>query len=369
VPLTGVRVLDAASFIAGPLAATLLGDLGAEVVKLEPAEGDPLRRIGGVLADDVSATFALANRGKRGVALDLRAEDAAPRVANLVDAADIVIHNQGPGSAQRLGLDRAAVVVEISAFGATGPYASRPALDPIVQAMSGISAMTGEPDGEPHRAGAPVVDVAAALSAAFGALGALRAHERSGEAKRVTVSLFEVGLLLNSSNLAMRSARAEPLARLGNASHALLADQFAARDGLIWIVVWEQRQWEALCDLLRLEDLAADPAYATNDLRVTNQEELRPQIAAAVAERPAEELRTDLAGAGIAAAVTLTLDQVLSDPHVLDTGALLREARLPGPDLAFPAGPIRLDGERPEPGLPAPRLGEHNEEVFAELSG
>jgi len=368
-PLSGIRVLDAASFIAGPLAASLLGDLGADVVKAEPQGGDPLRRIGGVLDDEISATFAFANRGKRGVAFDLAAEEGARRLASLAAASDIVVHNQRPAAAERLGLRSASVVVEITAFGDRGPYAERPALDPIVQAMSGIAALTGEPDGEPRRAAAPVVDVSAALTAALGALGALRAHERSGEAQVVTVSLFEVGLMLNSPAFAMRSARGGPLERLGNASHALLADQFAAADGLVWLAIWEQRQWRRLCEVLSLEDLAGDEAYGSNARRIANQERLRPKLARAIADRRAEELRASLEEAGIPAAVTLSLEQIVDDPHVRESGAIRSEARLPGPDLALPAGPLRFDGERPDPGRPAPRLGEHTAEVIAELLG
>ena len=362
-------MLDAASFIAGPLAAAFLGDLGAEVVKLEPEGGDPLRRIGGTLDDDMSATFAFANRGKRGVSLDLGTEEDQAVAARLAAASDIVIHNQRPAGAERLGLGAAPIVVEITAFGRSGRYSDRAALDPMVQAMSGIAALTGEPDGAPRRAGAPVVDIATALTAAFSALAALRARELTGDPKLVTVSLFEVGLLLNSSSFAMRSARGEPLERLGNASHALLTDQFAAADGLLWLAVWEDRQWRRLCQLLSLEDLAEDESYDSNAGRVANQDSLGPMLAAAIAGRRAEELRAELAGAGIPAAVTLSLEEVIADPHVAETGALRTEARLPGPDLSLPAGPFRLDGERPGPRGPAPRLGEHTAEVIGELDG
>lgn len=368
-PLDGIRVLDAASFIAGPLAATMLGELGADVVKLEFGPGDPLRRIGGVLDDDTSATFAFANRGKRGVSVDLDAAEGADVVTRLVARSDIVVHNQRRATAARLGLDEAGVVVEVTAFGDRGPYAERPALDPIVQAMSGIAALTGEPAGEPHRAAAPVVDVTTAMTAALGALGALRERERSGEPRLVTVSLFEVGLMLNCSGFAMRSARGEPLERLGNASHALLADQFAAADGLVWLAVWERRQWRRLCELLGLGDLAADERFASNADRVDNQEELRPRLALAIEGRPAEELQAALTAAGIPAAITLTLEQVISDPHVRESGAMRRETRLGGPDLTLPAGPLRFDGSRPEQARPAPRLGEHTRELLAELGG
>ncbi|HEX6115647.1 MAG TPA: CoA transferase [Solirubrobacterales bacterium] len=367
-PLEGVRVLDAASFIAGPLAAAMLGDLGADVVKLELGAGDPLRRVGGVLGDDASASFAFANRGKRGIRLDPAAPECAATVAGLAAAADIVVHNQRAARAKRLGLTGGGgIVVEITAFGNSGPYAERPALDPIVQAMAGIAALTGEPDGEPRKVAAPVVDVATAATAAFAALAALREHERTGEPARVTVSLFEVGLTLNASNFAMRSARGEPLERLGNASHALIADQFAAADGLVWLAVWETRQWRRLCELLGLGDLATNERFATNADRVANQEELRPRLEQAIAGWLAEELRAALSSAGIPAAITLGLEAVVADPHVRAIGAMRTEPRLEGPDLTLPAGPLRLGGERPAAGRPAPRLGEHTDEILAEL--
>jgi crotonobetainyl-CoA:carnitine CoA-transferase CaiB-like acyl-CoA transferase len=359
-------VVDAASFIAGPLAATMLGDLGADVVKLELGFGDPLRRVGGITDDDSSATFAYANRGKRGIWIDPGDPEGREAIGALVESADVLFHNQRPDSAARLGLDAAPVVVEITAFGRTGPYADRPALDPIVQAMSGIAALTGDPSGEPRRAAAPVVDVATAATAAFGALGALREHERTGDPVRVTVSLFEVGLMMNCSNFAMASA-AGPIERLGNASHALLADQFAARDGLVWLAVWDDRQWRRLCELLRLGDLGTNERYAGNAARVEHQEELRTWLAQAIEGWLAEELRAALSAAAIPAAITLELDEVIRDPHVRATGAMRTETRLEGPDLTLPAGPLRFDDARPEQGRPAPRLGEHTGELLAEL--
>ena len=365
--LGGIRVVDAASFIAGPLAATMLGELGADVVKLEFGPGDPLRRVGGILGDDSSATFAYANRGKRGIQVDPAEPEGREAIAGLVAGSDVLFHNQRLDAATRLGLDAAPVVVEIAAFGHTGPYADRPALDPIVQAMSGIAALTGDREGEPHRAAAPVVDVATAATAAFGALGALREHERTGEPVRVTVSLFEVGLMMNCSNFAMASAAGAPLERLGNASHALLADQFAARDGLVWLAVWDDRQWRRMCELLGLGDLGGSERYASNAARVEHQDELRARLARAIEGWLAEEVRAALSAAGIPVAITLGLDEVVRDPHVRATGAMRTETRLEGPDLTLPAGPLRFDGARPEQGRPAPRLGEHTGQLLAEL--
>lgn len=363
-PLAGMRVLDAASFVAGPLASALLGDLGAEVVKVEPPEGDPLRRIGGVLGDGMSATFAFVNRGKRSVVVDPQSRGDLESLALLVGTTDIAIHNKRPRAAARLGIEEAPVVVEISAFGREGPYADRPALDPIVQAMAGIVAITGESDGEPMRAGAPVVDVATALTAAFGALAGLRSWGSTREAQRVTVSLFEVGLLLNAPAFAMRSARGEPLERLGNASHALLANQLATADGLIWLALWEDAQWQQLCGVLRSRELAEDERFASNALRVANQERIWARLAGAVAEWRGEALRDALEGVGIPAAVTLSLEEVASDPHVVAIEALRTEGRLAEAKLLVPAGPLRLGGERPQVAGPAPALGEHTDEIF-----
>ncbi len=367
-PLDGVRVLDCASFIAGPLAATLLGDLGAEVVKLEPPGGDPMRRVGPAVNEEISATFAFANRGKRSIVLDPGSKDGRARIAALASTATVLVHNRRPAPAEQLGFYEAPIVVEISAFGNDGPYATRPALDPIVQAMSGIVALTGDPGGAPRRAAAPVVDVATSLTAACGALAALREFERGGEPQRLTASLFEVGLLLNGSAIAMQSAHGSELRRLGNASHALLADQFAARDGLVWLAVWETRQWMKLCRLLDLESLGADPLCQTNAGRVTEQERLRTALAAKIVAWEAEELRGRLEEAGIPAALTLSLQQVADDPHVVATGALRTESRLGEKSVSLAAGPLRFGGQRPPQGAPAPGLGEHTDEIVAGLS-
>ena len=360
-------MLDCASFIAGPLAATLLGDLGADVVKLEAPGGDPMRRVGAAVSNDISGTFAFANRGKRSVALDPASEDGRARIAALAATATILIHNQKPATAEGLGFYAAPIVVEISAFGNDGPYAARPALDPIVQAMSGIVALTGDPEGVPRRAAAPVVDVATSLTAAYGALAALREYERSGEPQRLTASLFEVGLLLNGSAIAMQSARGSELERLGNASHALLADQFAARDGLVWLAVWETRQWVRLCELLDLEGLGADRLCQTNAGRVAEQERLLRALATKIEAWDAEELRGRLEEAGIPAALTLSLEQLGDDPHVVATGALRTESRLGQKSVSLPAGALRYGGERPPEGAPAPGLGEHTDEIVAGL--
>src|SRR5215218_332627 len=276
--LRGLRVLDAGSFIAAPLAAMLLADWGADVVKLEPSAGDAARAIGEQAAPGMSSTFVSCNRGKRSVAIDLRGPAASDTVGRLAATCDIVIHNLPPAAARRLGLDHAAlrerradaVLCTVTAFGEAGPYAGRAALDPIVQAMAGLAAATGEPAGAPMRCAAPVIDTAAGFAAAAASLGAL--HARGSRGSRVSVSLLDVALAFQGPLLAARSLLGSPPRRRGNASYAVLGDQVATADGLLAFVVWDDRRWLALCDVLDLGGLAADPRFATNDARCAQQD-------------------------------------------------------------------------------------------------
>jgi crotonobetainyl-CoA:carnitine CoA-transferase CaiB-like acyl-CoA transferase len=372
--LRGLRVLDAGSFIAAPLAAMLLGDWGAEVVKLEPAGGDAARTIGEQAAPGMSSTFVSCNRGKRSVALDLRAPEATATVRRLAATCDIVIHNLPPATARRLGLDHDAlmehradaVLCTITAFGETGPYAGRAALDPIVQAMAGLAAATGEPAGEPMRCAAPVVDTAAGFAAAAAALAAL--HARGSRGGRVSVSLLDVALVFQGPLLAARSLLGAPPPRRGNASYAVLGDQVATADGLLAFVVWDDRRWAALCDVLGVgETLATDPRFATNDARCAQQEALLSHLREAFARHPGRRLEAQLLAAGVPCAVTQDLDAVVVDEHVVASGAVYDEGRLGAATLTLASSPVRVDGRRPRAPLRPPYLGEHTDELLAGL--
>jgi len=377
-PLAGLRVLDASVFLAGPLACSLLADWGADVVKVEPLSGDPARWMGGPqLTRGITPTFAGGNRGKRALAVDYGSSEGRALVARLAAGCDAVIHNQREDVARRLGIDHAslaqegsgAVVCTISAFGPQGTYAGRAAIDPMVQAMTGMASLTGPPGGEPMRAGPPVVDVCAGVTAAAATLAALLGRERSGQADPVMVSLFDVGLLCNAGFVALRSAEGRTPPRLGNRSHPLLADQFATADGFVVIAVWDERRWTALCTVLGLEALAADPALASNDARLERYDELRPRLEAAIAPLSAVALREALHEAGVPCAVTADLDAVAADPHVRTSGALYDEPRLGGDPVQMAAGPVQLAGHRTMAELPPPRLGEHTRTVLADWLG
>jgi crotonobetainyl-CoA:carnitine CoA-transferase CaiB-like acyl-CoA transferase len=371
--LRGLRVLDAGSFIAAPLAAMLLGDWGAEVVKLEPAGGDPAREIGEQAAPGMSSTFVSCNRGKRSVSLDLRAAESAATVRRLAATCDIVVHNLPPATARRLGLDHDAllerradaVLCTVTAFGEDGPYAGRAALDPIVQAMAGLAAATGEPAGEPMRCAAPVVDTAAGFAAAAVSLAAL--HARGSRGRHVSVALLDVALAFQGPLLALRSLLGSPPPRRGNGSYAVLGDQVATADGLLAFVVWDDRRWAALCDVLGLAALTTDPRFVTNADRCAHQDALRPYLQEAFARHPGRALEARLLAAGISCAVTQDLDAVVADQHVVASGAVYGETRLGTAPLTLASGPVRIDGRRPRAALRPPYLGEHTGAVLAEL--
>jgi crotonobetainyl-CoA:carnitine CoA-transferase CaiB-like acyl-CoA transferase len=375
--LDGLRVLDAGSFIAGPLAAMTLGDWGAEVIKLESLDGDAARWIGEQAGPGMSATFVACNRGKRSIALDLRGEAARADVRRLAAGCDVVIHNLPAAFAARLGLDHASLVQErpdailctVSAFGETGPYAGRPALDPVVQALAGMSAATGPVDGEPFRCAAPIVDTATGYAATAAVLAALHRRGAGGGGAHVAVSLLDVALAFQGPLLALRSLLGSVPPRRGNASFAVLGDQLPAADGLLAFVVWDDRRWAALCAAAGVDEaVARDPRFSSAEARCANQDELRPVLVDAFARWPARDLERVLLDAGIPCAVTQDLDGVVRDPQVQATGAVYEEARLDGPGVVLAAGPVHVDGARPVRDRPPPRLGEHTHELSAELS-
>lgn len=373
--LQGVRVLEVGSFIAAPLAAMTLGDWGAEVIKLEPLEGDAARVVGPQAGAGMSATFVSANRGKRSIALDFRAPEVAGDIARLVAHSDVVVHNLPGALAARLGLDAATirgafpavVLCTVSAFGEHGPAAGRPGLDPVIQAMSGLSSATGEPDADPMRCGAPVVDTATGFAAAAACLAALYRRERTGQGACVSVALLDVALAMQAPLLALRSLLSAEPPRRGNGSFAVLGDQLAARDGLLAFVVWDDRRWRALCSILGLDRLGIDERFASNDARCAHQDELRPLLADAFAAWPARDLEAALIDAGIACAVTQGLDAVVVDPQVVASGGTYEEPRLDGA-LTLAAPPVWSDGARPRSAGAPPRVGQHTEQVLAELA-
>ena len=307
-PLAGVLVVDFTRVLAGPFATLMLGDLGARVVKVErPGRGDDSRAYGPFL-DGRSLYFARVNRGKASVALDLTDPADAPVLWGLLDAADVVVENFRPGVMDRLGLGYAAVAARnpgvvyasISGFGQTGPLRERPAYDAVVQAMSGVMAATGSPDGPPVKPGIPVADLAGGMFA-FGAVcAALAGRATTGRGTHVDVAMFDSCVsLLEGAALSYLATGSSP-ERIGNAHYSIAPfDAFRAADGLIVICAAHDGLFVALCGVLGVAALATDERFATNDARHRNRHELTARLEAVLATRPVADWQARLEAARV----------------------------------------------------------------------
>jgi crotonobetainyl-CoA:carnitine CoA-transferase CaiB-like acyl-CoA transferase len=364
-PLDGIRVIDASRVLAGPFATMLLADLGADVIKVEPPAGDETRQWGppwwGDPADRRSAYFASVNRNKRGVVLDLRTDDGRATFDRLLGGADLLVHNYRPATAARLGLRADALaarhprLVIATVGGFPAPEADRPAYDLLAQAVSGLMSITGEPERGPMKVGVALLDLIAGLECAVGALAGLVGR---GRTSHVHVNLVEAGVtsLINVLGNHLASGR-EPM-RHGNA-HPNIApyESFAARDGHLVIAVGNDAQFARLLDVLGLED--PEGRFATNPRRVGARAELAAWLGARIAERDRAELVTALAAAEVPAGPVNSVSEAVAAM---------------GPDwvrvldgLALPPSPIRIGADPVPVRRPPPRLGEHQDEVLAEL--
>jgi crotonobetainyl-CoA:carnitine CoA-transferase CaiB-like acyl-CoA transferase len=373
--LKGIRVLDLSRVIAGPYCAALLGDLGADVIKLErPGRGDDLRAMRGT--GRMSASFAAVNRNKRGVAVDLQKPEGARLAVELARRADVLIENFLPGVADRLGLGYGAVrainpsvvYASITGFGQTGPLASKPGYNTIAQGMSGLMALTGMPGHPPTRVAGSISDVAASY-VAFGMINAALVHRfRTGEGQQLDVSLLGASLGLLPDPVAIYFDTGERPKRAGNRNlHLSPAEAFATGDGLLNVVLMNPDQWGRFCAALDDPAMENDPRFATNDARLANHPEFKARVEQILARAPAAEWVNRLEAAGIAAGPVYEFHEVFEDPQVHFLG-LVGEMEQPGAGrvriLGFPG---RASGTPPRIDRPAPLLGQHTAEVLGEL--
>jgi crotonobetainyl-CoA:carnitine CoA-transferase CaiB-like acyl-CoA transferase len=370
--LDGLAVADFSRVLAGPLAAMTLGDLGADVIKVEPPGGDETRDWLPPVDDAGRSTYFLAvNRNKRSVVLDLKDRGDLDLARNLVSRVDVVIENFRPGTMARFDLDYEAVAranpgaiyCSISGFG-EGAGAGLPGYDPLVEAVSGLMSVTGPADGEASKVGVAVVDVIAGMNAATGILSLLHRRDRTGEGGRLTVDLLSSALagLANQSSAYLSTGK--PPARHGNVHPSIEPfATFRAADGPLMICAGNDVQFLSLCSALGLEAAATDPRYSTNADRVENRAALRSEIEAALAVRGVAEWAEILNGAGVPAG------------PVNDIGGGYRMAEELGLDpvdefdgVRTPASPIGLPDEPATTRLPPPELDQHGEEIRAWLS-
>ena len=368
--LDGLRVLELTHVMAGPFCGQVLADMGADVIKVEPpGTGDSSRRSMGTSA------FLAVNRNKRSIALDLKDDAHRDAFLRLADGADVVLENNRPGVAERLGVDYAAlsarnprlVYASISGFGQTGPYAQRAGYDLIAQGLSGVMSVTGEPGGDPIKCGIPIGDLSAALFCAVGILSALAARERTGRGQQVDTSLFEGALALSVWEAAEFFGTGSVPQKLGSA-HRITAPYQALRtaDGHLTVAGNTQRQWEKLCAVIGREELVADPRFATNDDRMANRPALVAELEAELASGGTDEWVARLEGAGIAAGPIHDYAEVFADPH---TQAREMEVEMQHPEEGTVRGlgiPVKLSDTPGSVRRAAPLLGEHTEEVLRE---
>jgi crotonobetainyl-CoA:carnitine CoA-transferase CaiB-like acyl-CoA transferase len=373
-PLQGLRVLDLSRVLAGPYCTMLLADLGADVVKVErPGTGDETRTWGPPFVGGESAYFLALNRTKRSVALDLSDDRARAAFSRLAETADVVVENFRPGGANALGvgyeqvraLNPRVVYCSITGFGAREP-ADRAAYDFVVQAEAGLMSVTGEPDGEPTKAGVAVADVLAGVNAAVAVLAALHRRDRTGQGSQVTVSLLDStlsGLVNVAQNVLVTG---EEAARYGNA-HGSIApyEPLRAQNGWVAVAAANDAQFEKLCNALGRYDLLGDPRFATNTSRVEHRAELALQLDETFAGATAEEWIERLNDAGVPSGKIRGVKEALEAAAAAGEAATVTvEHPAIGPLDLVRSAP-RFDGAEAAP-TPPPLLGEHTREVLLE---
>lgn len=374
-PLSGVKVLDLTRVLSGPFCTALLGDMGADVIKVEAPEGDSVRGQG-AMKDGLSWYFAQFNRNKRSIRLDLRKPEAKAILARLIAQADVLVENFRPGVLARLGFDddrlkalrRSLVVCSINGFGSTGPYKDRPAFDFIAQAMSGFMSVNGQADEPPLRSGLPISDLVAGLYAALSIAAAVPRAKATGQGQRAEVSLTN-GLVSLLAYIATNyfATGAAP-ARSGN-DHPIAAPYglFPTRDGQIALAPADDAFFGRLADALGLAELKTDPLYATQTARVANRTRINAIVGGKLAANSTAYWVETLNKAGVPCGPVNSIAEVFQDPQILAQQMVL-DVDQPGHGPVRMLGfPIKFSGSPCQVRRPAPRLGEHSDEILDEL--
>jgi crotonobetainyl-CoA:carnitine CoA-transferase CaiB-like acyl-CoA transferase len=366
-PLSGIRVLDLTSSLAGPTATEILGALGADVVKIEhPGRGDEARDWGPRFYEGGSVMFFAANAGKRSLGLDLKSPQGLEVLLRLASEADVVVQSLRPGTAERLGLGPEAlrernpglVYATIGAFGRNGPLASEPGYDPLMQAAAGIMSVTGEAGGHPVRVGVSLIDIGTGVWAALAIVAAL--HE--GQGRALDLSLYETAISLAPYQLVDVLAGGAPPGRHGTAFPLIVPYQvFETSDGELMVVAANDRLYAKTCRALGAPELVDDERFATNPLRVANRDELIPLLQARIATETTADLLARLREAGVPASPVNDLAGVAQDAQLRATGIL---QELAGRQLVSP--PFSADGERIRYRSESPLLGQHSREILTE---
>ncbi len=377
-PLEGLTVLDFTWKLAGPFCTMILADLGAEVIKVEPVGITEADRGGGPYVQGISTYFFSINRGKKSLSLNLKHPTGVDIIRRLVPRVDILVENFTPGTMGRLGLgyrdlaplNPRLIYASLSGFGQTGPYRDRHAVDVIIQGISGLMSITGEPGGRPVRVGVSLADLAGGIFTAIGILAALEARHRTGRGQYVDVAMLDALLALLENPVIRYSATGEVPGPLGS-RHPLITpfQAFPTKDG--YIVVAGVRDWQLFCAKLDRPDLMFDERFQTNESRTEHQAELEPILEEVFRQKTTAEWLAELEEEVALVAPVNTIDRIIADPHVQARGSIL-DLPLPGGlagSLKVPAPPPRFSETPARVDRPAPRLGEHTAEVLTRLAG
>lgn len=380
-PLQNIRVLDITRALAGPYCTMMLGDLGADIVKVErPKSGDESRGWGppfvgepyGPYAGE-SAYFIAANRNKRSITVNIQTAEGQEIVRRLAGVSDVLVENYRTGDLDKLGLGYEdlhrlypkLIYCSISGYGRTGPYADRPGYDAIIQAEGGMMSLTGPADGTPSRVGIPIIDITAGMFASSAILAGLRARDLTGEGQLIDISLFDAHIALLTNAASNYLVGGEPPRRLGNA-HPNIApyEAFPARDGWLVVGAANEKQWQTLCGIINRADLQTDPRFASNSQRVANRPALLEELNRVFSQRDVQAWLDELMRAGLPCAPINTLPQVFDHPQTQARQMTLETEHPTAGKVRVTGFPYKFSETPAEIHAPPPTLGQHTNEIL-----
>ncbi|MFA6034754.1 MAG: CoA transferase [Myxococcota bacterium] len=376
-PLEGLKVLDFSHVLAGPCCTMILADYGADVIKVEPAAGDPSRQYGPHQKGE-SIYFASINRGKRSIVLDLKSEEGKNAARILAMGCDVLVENFRPGVMERLGLgfddlrgsNPGLIYACASGFGRTGPLSGKPAYDIQVQAMCGMMNMNGAEGGEPLKAGPSVIDIVTGMTLANGIMAALYARHKTGQGQMVDVAMLDVGVALMENAVARYFATGKCPASTGN-RHASITpfDSFTAGDGKTFVLaIAGERMWRTFCVAVERNDLATDPRFADNPQRTAHHAELKAILEGEVfSSKGAAGWVRELDLAGVPCTLIAPIDTVVCNPQLKERGMLVKLEHPVAGAYTVAGVPVRFTGTPASVDRPAPALGQHTKEILGAI--
>ncbi len=378
--LADIRVLDFGRFIAAPYCGMILGDMGADVIRIDRPGGEEDRNYGLVAPNGENLSYPSYARNKRGITLNLLKEASRPVLHDLVRRADVVLHNFSPGAAKAMGLEYEAlrevnsriIYTGVSCYGSEGPYARRIGFDPIAQCLSGAASFNGFADGPPMRSQLPWVDYSTGLCAALGTMFALRHRDQTGEGQAVDLALLQTATSFTAPMIAEATLLGRERPQIGNrTAYVGTSDMFKCKDGYVYASVILDAMWARLMKLVGAEEFLDDPDFDTDLKRFENRDRIDPKVAAWMEQRTVAEVMEAMETARIPCAPALSTRDVPEDPHVKEQELLgYSDLEYPGLERVPISGiPITLSKSPGSIRRRAPRVGEHNHEIYTELLG